>query len=248
MPELPSGTVTGSFVGSQVPAADPPTGWLYFVPTLEKSEDEGKILLPRPEKAVLSNGAFTIDLAATDNLDLIPAEWYYWVTPFIPGVYIEPFPIQLSTGQTLPITDSLTILPVPIDTQVDLLGRLSELENSPSSVGMAWSYEGTLVPTTGAHRFYNDTGSSADIASVRATVNIGPTGDPIIIDVNIDGITIFTDQSLRPTISEGMLTDLSSLADVRMIWPAGSYLTVDIDQVGSTTPGEDLTVNVVFVG
>lgn len=248
MPELASGTVTATFVGSLVPASNAPTGHVYFVPMLEKSPADMKIVLPRPEKATLSNGALSIGLVATDNEDLIPADWYYWVTPFIPGVYIEPFAIQLSTGQTLDITDSLTILPIPVDTQIDLLGRLSDLENSPSSVGMAWSFEGELMPTVGAHRFYNDTGSSADIESVRATVATSPTGSSVIIDVNIDGVSIFTDQSRRPTVGEGELTDLSSLSDVRMIWPAGSYLTVDIDQVGSITPGENLTVNVVFVG
>jgi hypothetical protein len=215
---------------------------------LEKSPADLKIVLPLPQKATLEDGAFSIGLVATDNEDLIPADWYYWVTPFLPGTYVKPFPIQLSTGQTLDITDSLTVLPIPVDTQIDLLGRLSELENSPSSVGMAWSFEGQLIPTVGAHRFYNDTGSAADISSVRATVNVSPVGGSVIIDVNIDGVTIFTDQSRRPTIPEGTLTDLSSLSDVRMIWPAGSYLTVDIDQVGSTNSGEDLTVNVVFVG
>jgi len=105
----------------------------------------------------------------------------------------------------------------------------------------------TLATEVGLHRFYNDTGKTWDIQYVRATVGIAPTGSSLIVDVNRDGTTIFTTQSNRPTItastnSSGKVTnmDVTTVAD-------GSYLTVDIDQVGNTISGGALTVQVEVV-
>jgi hypothetical protein len=63
--------------------------------------------------------------------------------------------------------------------------------------------------------------------------------------VNKNGSTIFTTQANRPTIVSGALTSVS-VPDVTT-WANGDYLTVDIDQVGSTTPGTDLQVQVASV-
>ncbi len=108
----------------------------------------------------------------------------------------------------------------------------------------AYSYGGTISVTTGAHRLYNDTGSAWTIASVRASLGTAPTGSSAIFDVNVDGTTVFTTQSNRPTIAasgytSGKVTnmDVTTVAD-------GSYVTVDIDQIGSTVAGADLTVQV----
>jgi hypothetical protein len=105
----------------------------------------------------------------------------------------------------------------------------------------------TLATEAGLHRFYNDTGKTWTIQYVRATVGIAPTGASLIVDVNRDGTTIFTNQANRPTIaassnSSGKNTDMdiTTVAD-------GSYLTVDIDQIGSTIAGGALTVQVEVV-
>lgn len=66
----------------------------------------------------------------------------------------------------------------------------------------------------------------------------------MIVDVNKNGTTIFTTQGNRPTVAISGFTsgkvsnmDVTSLAD-------GDYLTIDLDQIGSTVPGADLTVQV----
>ena len=101
-----------------------------------------------------------------------------------------------------------------------------------------------LAVGTGATRFYNDTGSTLTIASVRASVETAPSGGSVVIDVNKNGTTIFTTQANRPTIATTALTsgkvtaiDVTSFAD-------GDYLTVDIDTY--TSPAAQLTVEVTL--
>lgn len=107
---------------------------------------------------------------------------------------------------------------------------------------MAGSLTGKVGP--GTFRWYNDTGSYAHIRSVRATVGTAPTGAAIIVDVNLNGSTIFTTQANRPTIAIGATaTNKIVNMNVAEIAPGG-YLTVDIDQVGSTVAGADLMVQV----
>ncbi len=105
------------------------------------------------------------------------------------------------------------------------------------------SISGVLAVRTGTVRMYNDSGRTLTIASVRTTCGVAPTGATILVDVNKNGTTIFTTQGNRPSIaisgvaSSKATPDVTSLAD-------GDYLTVDIDQVGSTLPGTDLLINV----
>lgn len=105
-----------------------------------------------------------------------------------------------------------------------------------------FSVAGVVAQATGAGRWYNDTGRTLTLVKVRASVGTSPTGSSLIVDVNKNGTTIFTTQGNRPTIAASGTTgtgtpDVTTLAD-------GDYLTVDIDAVGSTISGADLTVQV----
>ncbi len=80
------------------------------------------------------------------------------------------------------------------------------------------------------------------IDHVRCYCKTAPAGSDIIVDINKAGTTIFTTQGNRPTIPDGnnlgaksVTPDVTSLAE-------GDILTLDIDQIGSGTAGEDLTV------
>lgn len=99
-----------------------------------------------------------------------------------------------------------------------------------------------------------DTGASrmpfpfaATILGVYATVSVAPTGAAILIDVHKNGTTIFTTQGNRPTIAATAFAVNAEVTnmDVTAI-AAGDYLTVNIDQIGSTLPGEDLVVVVRY--
>lgn len=107
----------------------------------------------------------------------------------------------------------------------------------------AFSMTGTLSVTTGAQRLPID--GTYTIVGTRLMVGTAPTGADLVIDVNKNGTTIYTTQANRPTITAGSngggpgsAPDVTTLA-------AGDYLTIDIDQVGSTVAGSDLTVSIV---
>ncbi|MEO6513849.1 MAG: hypothetical protein ABIR37_04135 [Candidatus Saccharimonadales bacterium] len=110
-----------------------------------------------------------------------------------------------------------------------------------------FSSSGLLMIETGLHRLYNDTGTAWTILSVRASIGVAPTGASVIVDVNTNGTTIFTTQANRPTIAAAANTS-GKITNMNVTTVAnGDYLTVDIDQVGSTTPGTDLTVQMEVV-
>lgn len=111
-----------------------------------------------------------------------------------------------------------------------------------------FSAAGTLAVKAGTNRLYNDTGRTLTIIAVRASVGTAPAGASVIVDVNKNGTTIFTTQTNRPTIVAASTTDTADTVEVSS-WAAGEYLTIDIDQVGSSgTEGAYLTVTVVAEG
>lgn len=110
---------------------------------------------------------------------------------------------------------------------------------------LALSVDGTVAVGAGSHRIYNDTGVALTIRSVRATVGTAPTGAALIVDVNRNGTTIFTTQSNRPTVTAGSNTSGKVTAVNTTTLNDGDYLTVDVDQVGSTVAGANLVVQVL---
>ena len=82
------------------------------------------------------------------------------------------------------------------------------------------------------------------IIKVKICVKTAPTGAAIIVDVNKNGTTIFTTQANRPQIAIGETTGDSGTPDVTSL-AEGDKLTVDIDAVGSSVAGADLTVEIV---
>lgn len=84
--------------------------------------------------------------------------------------------------------------------------------------------------------------ASQTITKAYARVKTAPTGANLIIDINKNGTSIWnTTQANRLTINAGSTSgtqtnfDTTSLADE-------DYLTIDIDQVGSSIAGADLTI------
>lgn len=105
--------------------------------------------------------------------------------------------------------------------------------------------QGTLATGTGTFRWYPP--NNATIVDAWASVGTAPTGATLIVDVNRTGTTIFSTQSRRPTISISGFYAASGTPDGTLTMTAGTdYLTVDIDQIGSTIAGSDLTVGVRY--
>lgn len=106
---------------------------------------------------------------------------------------------------------------------------------------ISFGREGTLVVTAGKGRHYWP--FAVEILGVRAAVNTASAGADIILDVNKNGTTIFTTQGNRPTIAAAATVSAAEAVpdSPARIYAAGDYTSVDIDQVGSSTAGADLT-------
>lgn len=85
------------------------------------------------------------------------------------------------------------------------------------------------------------------ILSVWAGCNVAPTGAAMVIDLNMNGVSVFASQTQRPSIPAGSNVSQEAIPTSILI-PVNSYLTVDVDQVGSTLPGGDVTVMVRLGG
>lgn len=108
-----------------------------------------------------------------------------------------------------------------------------------TDVYVVFAKSGELAVTTGTHRFYVQ--KAHKILEVEASVGVAPTGASVIVDVNKNGTTVHTTQGNRATIAASGFVDAATDVEVNTL-ADGDYLTVDIDQIGSTLPGEDLTV------
>lgn len=107
----------------------------------------------------------------------------------------------------------------------------------------AFTIPGTLVVGTSPQRLYFP--RACVVINILASAGTAPTGASLIFDVNKNGTTLFTTQSARPTITAGTNSDTSSVPAVTSI-AAGDYLTVDVDQIGSTVAGADGVIVVEY--
>jgi hypothetical protein len=95
----------------------------------------------------------------------------------------------------------------------------------------------------GTLRFYF--AATRTISNVTACVSTAPTGAAILVDVNKNGTTMFTTQGNRPNVAVSTFTDLASAPDVTGV-VSGDYITVDVDQIGSTIAGSDLVIAIYY--
>ncbi|MDY6888280.1 MAG: hypothetical protein SVV88_11675 [Pseudomonadota bacterium] len=77
------------------------------------------------------------------------------------------------------------------------------------------------------------------VEDVELHVKTAPTGAALIVDINEGGTTLF---STRPEIDISGTTEDDNHVFSDTALAAGAEITVDIDQVGSTAAGADLTV------
>jgi hypothetical protein len=79
------------------------------------------------------------------------------------------------------------------------------------------------------------------IVKAFAYCKTAPTGADLIVDINLNGNTIWSTQANRlkivATQTSGNQTSFNTTALAE-----GDILTIDVDQVGSTIPGQDITI------
>jgi hypothetical protein len=119
-------------------------------------------------------------------------------------------------------------------------GRVDELAGftNPANV-FTWSLPGDAIVKRGVHRLALP--FPCVLNTVQVTAGASPWGSSLIIDLNANDVTIFSTRENRPTIMAGEHASGLMVPDVKNLI-VGDYLTVDIDQVGSSTSGGDLTV------
>lgn len=119
----------------------------------------------------------------------------------------------------------------------DLHARVLEIHASKPA--------GAVSVETGTHRIYNKSGKTRTLVNIVISVDTAPTDADLEVDVNIDGTTIFTTQTARPIIAASGFVDTSGTPAVTA-WLEGEYIQIDVDQVGSTEPGQDLVVTIRY--
>lgn len=102
-----------------------------------------------------------------------------------------------------------------------------------------------LTTGNGDARFYNREGIDLVIVGVWVSAGVQPTGAAILVDVNLNGSTIYSTQANRPTVPAASNGGGISATPNTTAFEQGDYLTVDIDQIGATIPGGRITVGIV---
>lgn len=83
------------------------------------------------------------------------------------------------------------------------------------------------------------------IQKVILSANVAPSDQDIIVDVNKNGTTIFTDQDHRPVITTGSFGGETTDIDVAD-FIINDVFTIDLDQVGTSgSPGSDVITTIV---
>ena len=94
-------------------------------------------------------------------------------------------------------------------------------------------------------RYYNRTGVSRIIQQVHLYCMTPPQGADIVVDIFMDGSSIFADPAHRPKVTSGNNTGYSTQIGT-VNWAHDSYLTCMLVQTGSIYPGSDLVISVVY--
>jgi hypothetical protein len=81
---------------------------------------------------------------------------------------------------------------------------------------------------------------SGTFRKIIAYAKTAPTGANLIIDVNINGSTVLDGSKVTIPASSNSVT-VTSFAETT--FSAGDYLTIDVDQIGSSVEGADIVLS-----
>lgn len=118
----------------------------------------------------------------------------------------------------------------------------TDFEISEKHSTFVFSYAGVLMIDTNVCAILVAT-RALEIVKVYANVKTTPTGAAILVDINKNASTIWSSQADRLTIADGASSGTQTSFNTTAL-AEGDKLTLDIDQVGTTTTGEDLTIEI----
>ena len=148
----------------------------------------------------------------------------------------------MSVAEARTVNKAVTIRDTRPTTLVELDRFLEEAEeaiNDNAVRSFCWYIAGNVATGTDLMQTYNDIQHDLLPLDVSMHVETAPVGATLIIDINDDGSTIFSTRAEIDAAAteqdENHIFTQTEIAD-------GSDISFDVDQVGSTTPGADLTV------
>lgn len=104
--------------------------------------------------------------------------------------------------------------------------------------GIAYCIAGAL--TTSLKAFFTAP-CALTVTGGKLEIGTACTGAALICDIHKNGTTLFTTQGNRPTIADAGTSAAITAPDVTSI-AAGDRIELDIDQIGSTVAGSDLSL------
>lgn len=138
--------------------------------------------------------------------------------------------------------DATTIEGSVTDSRVEAVIDASQVgrQGPEAEVPIVFNREGPLSVISGVQGY--PVPFACSVIGVRGYIAEAPAGSDAIFDVNRNGVTIFGTQSARPRAIAGsnVITETSGMTVTSL--SAGDVLTVDIDQIGSGSPGADATL------
>lgn len=150
--------------------------------------------------------------------------------------------VTISTSISLGASATAT---TPANTDNDTSVATTAFVQTLATHILPYQRQGTLVVAAGVTRFRFPV--AVTIVGISMACNTAPTGAAILADINKNGTTIFTTQGNRPTIAISAFNTAAEVTNMDVTaFAAGDYLTVDIDQIGSTVAGADLTVAIRY--
>ena len=90
---------------------------------------------------------------------------------------------------------------------------------------------------------------NGELINAAVTVGVAPTGAALVVDLLLNGVTIYTTTANRPTVAISALVGSPANSVLRpdvTKFVAGDVLSLSIITVGSTIAGTDLDVSVQF--
>jgi len=128
-----------------------------------------------------------------------------------------------------------------LGTGLEISGTTLNRTALPIEIGLACSDETTAL-TTGTAKVTFRMPCAMTLTAVRATLTTAPVGSTLIVDINEGGTSILStklsidaSEKTSTTAATSAVISDSSLAD-------DAEITIDIDQVGSTTAGAGLKI------
>lgn len=103
-----------------------------------------------------------------------------------------------------------------------------------------FSRQGTLTTAVGTQRLYSE--RTGVISVARASIGTPSTGSAVVVDINKNGTSIL---SSPISVAAGQYTATGTISNSSVA--IGDYFTVDIDSVGSSTAGANLTVTLYII-